>query len=383
MRSQPRLQVADLCAGWQADGTLLNNLVDGRPPMLLGPDALSVLDDDDPEAWHTLEPLAGDSTRRARRIDVWRDDLVHVDVFFRDSVMSPEGEGDGGARVHRRHDRRSRDDDRRRLPCRPARPPVARVPAGDRERGAHRRRASARPPARGAHAAGGSDARARTSTTSSAASRTSTGSPGSLRARSMFRVTRRRTCRSVADRRCRSRCGTTAGAAPTTRASTTPGRLARSRRCWMRSSPTAAAASSPSRMSAAVISAISAVSTACAAHTPAKQSACSSSRTDADSGALAVVADPVVGAEQVLHVVAVLVRDHVGLGEAPALCAEPGSQIVVEPEVDVHLPVGRAVEGPDRRVGDPAPGRHLTVEEDGLRRCVPLARRPTSTPAPS
>ncbi len=92
MRSQPRLQIADLCAGWQADGTLLDNLVDGRPPMLLGPVALPVLDDDDPEAWHQVAPLPGDATRRARRIDVWRDDLVHADVFFRDSVMSPEGQ---------------------------------------------------------------------------------------------------------------------------------------------------------------------------------------------------------------------------------------------------------------------------------------------------
>ena len=61
--------------------------------MLLGPGAPPVLDDDgDPDAWHTIPPLPADSTRRARRIDVWRDDLVHVDVFFRDSVMAPDGE---------------------------------------------------------------------------------------------------------------------------------------------------------------------------------------------------------------------------------------------------------------------------------------------------
>jgi Protein of unknown function (DUF2889) len=87
VRSQPRLQVADLCAGWQAGGTLLANIVDGRPPTLLGPIALPVIEDDDPHAWHTTERLPDDSTRRARRIDVWRDDLIHVDVFFRDSYM--------------------------------------------------------------------------------------------------------------------------------------------------------------------------------------------------------------------------------------------------------------------------------------------------------
>ena len=59
--------------------------------MLVGPVALPVLADDDPDGWHALERLPGDATRRARRIDVWLDELVHVDVFFRDSVMSPEG----------------------------------------------------------------------------------------------------------------------------------------------------------------------------------------------------------------------------------------------------------------------------------------------------
>ncbi len=91
MAAGPRLQIADICAGWQTDGTLLNNLVDGRPPTLLGPVALAVLEGEDPDAWHAYPRLPGDATRRARRIDVWRDDAVHVDVFFRDSVMAPDG----------------------------------------------------------------------------------------------------------------------------------------------------------------------------------------------------------------------------------------------------------------------------------------------------
>ncbi len=90
--SQPRLQVADLCAGWQAGGTLLANLVDDRPPALLGPIALSVSGDDDPDGWHHTEPMPADSMRRARRIDVWRDDLIHADVFFRDSLMGADGQ---------------------------------------------------------------------------------------------------------------------------------------------------------------------------------------------------------------------------------------------------------------------------------------------------
>jgi hypothetical protein len=88
----PRLQVPDLCAGWQEGGTLLRNLVEGGPPATLGPVAPSVLDDDDPDAWHHPEPLPPDGMRRARRIDVWRDELLHVDVFFRDSMMHADGE---------------------------------------------------------------------------------------------------------------------------------------------------------------------------------------------------------------------------------------------------------------------------------------------------
>ena len=87
----PRLQVPDLCAGWQEGGTLLHNLLDGGPPATVGPVAPSVLDDGDPDAWHRLEPLGPDAMRRARRIDVWRDDLVHVDVFFRNSMMHRDG----------------------------------------------------------------------------------------------------------------------------------------------------------------------------------------------------------------------------------------------------------------------------------------------------
>ena len=63
--------------------------------------------------------------------------------------------------------------------------------------------------------------------------------------------------------------------------------------------------------------------------------------------ALAVVADALVGAEQVLDVVAVLVGDHVGLGERAAAGAEARAQFVVEVEVDVDGLVGGAVERAD------------------------------------
>jgi hypothetical protein len=82
----PRLQIADICAGWQTGGTLLANVVDGRPPVLLGPDAPVIPDERDPLGWVPFAPLPAYATRRIRRLDVWRDDdNVRVDVFFRDT----------------------------------------------------------------------------------------------------------------------------------------------------------------------------------------------------------------------------------------------------------------------------------------------------------
>ena len=93
MRSQPRLQVADLCAGWQAGGTLLTNLVDGRPPMLLGPVAPPVLDRRRSRRLAHARAVAGRlDTPSPPASTCGATTLVHVDVFFRDSVMSPEGD---------------------------------------------------------------------------------------------------------------------------------------------------------------------------------------------------------------------------------------------------------------------------------------------------
>jgi len=46
---------------------------------------------DDPEGWHafTAQPEVG--MRRARRIDVWVDDLLRIDSAFQDSATNPQG----------------------------------------------------------------------------------------------------------------------------------------------------------------------------------------------------------------------------------------------------------------------------------------------------
>jgi hypothetical protein len=89
-KTEIRLQQADICAGWQSGGTLLANLEDGRPPVLLGPDAPDLRDTDDPLDWVAFDPLPAYSTRRIRRLDVWRTTtsdggVVRVDGFFRDT----------------------------------------------------------------------------------------------------------------------------------------------------------------------------------------------------------------------------------------------------------------------------------------------------------
>ena len=80
-----------------------------------------------------------------------------------------------------------------------------------------------------------------------------------------------------------------------------------------------------------------------------------------------------VDAEDVLHVVADLVREHVGLREVAALGAEARAQVLVEAEVDVRLLVERAVERPHRRLRHAAARLHGLAEEDELRR--PVASR--------
>jgi hypothetical protein len=52
----------------------------------------SLINSDDPHGWHPLAELPDVSMRRARRIDVWREeDLVHIHSGFQDSSGDPSG----------------------------------------------------------------------------------------------------------------------------------------------------------------------------------------------------------------------------------------------------------------------------------------------------
>ncbi len=88
------IQQADLCAGWRADGTIIQGLDEGLPPVVTGPDAPS-LASDDPWAWHDLPgELPAHAMRRRRRIDLVPgedDGPLVVDAMFRDSHVDDEG----------------------------------------------------------------------------------------------------------------------------------------------------------------------------------------------------------------------------------------------------------------------------------------------------
>ncbi len=129
---------------------------------------------------------------------------------------------------------------------------------------------------------------------------------------------------------------------------------------WMRSSPTEPAAVSPSSRSPCSSSPRSNVE---CAHTPARQSACSSVRTESAlrwSGfSRGRVVDLLGDAGERLHVVAVLVRDHVRLGEVAGRLEALG-ELAEEAEVEVDLAVERAVERPGAGGAGAAAGRRAS-----------------------
>ena len=82
----------DICAGWVADGTLMGGMTDFGPPLQAGPVADEIESDGDPLGWHEHGALPPNSTRRRRRLDVWRDgDVGSVECFFRDTHVDVNG----------------------------------------------------------------------------------------------------------------------------------------------------------------------------------------------------------------------------------------------------------------------------------------------------
>jgi hypothetical protein len=83
---------ADLCAGFATGATIMNEIErTGSPPVVTGPAAPALADQDDPMAWHDIGPLPPHSMRRTRRIDVRPGEPATVDAIFRDSYVRPDG----------------------------------------------------------------------------------------------------------------------------------------------------------------------------------------------------------------------------------------------------------------------------------------------------
>ena len=108
-------------------------------------------------------------------------------------------------------------------------------------------------------------------------------------------------------------------------------------------------------------------------------------RLELDAHLTALRAGVAVGAVevagQILDVMPVLVREDVRLCERPAARAELRLQLIEEAEVDVDVPIARAVERPGRRGRRAAAGLDAAVEEPRSRPARTHEASSTSTPA--
>jgi hypothetical protein len=85
-----------VCAGFRPGSSALN--ADGTSSAQQSfADVCDLRRTDDPDGWHAFTDQADVGMRRARRIDVWVDDLIRIDAAFQDSATNPQG---GRTAVH-------------------------------------------------------------------------------------------------------------------------------------------------------------------------------------------------------------------------------------------------------------------------------------------
>ena len=93
LRSAQLLNRADICAGFQSGGTMMQLVSQrGTAAIVVGPEAPDV-GRDDPHGWHDLPPLEPTAMRRRRLLDVSPDGAGRLRVFawFRDTFRHPDG----------------------------------------------------------------------------------------------------------------------------------------------------------------------------------------------------------------------------------------------------------------------------------------------------
>jgi hypothetical protein len=93
-------QMEGICAGFRPGSSALTSegTADGMIQSSARVEPLARADD--PIGWHELPIQQGVGMRRARRVDVWLDDVIHIDAGFQDSGTSPQG---GREAIHEYH----------------------------------------------------------------------------------------------------------------------------------------------------------------------------------------------------------------------------------------------------------------------------------------
>lgn len=88
------LALADACQGWRTGEYQMNEVGAGRMPLPIGPVPNDLDDGSDPLAWHEVNLPPGDTFRRSRRLDLWREDeVLAIDLHYRDAYRPVDRPG--------------------------------------------------------------------------------------------------------------------------------------------------------------------------------------------------------------------------------------------------------------------------------------------------
>ncbi|HEX8594976.1 MAG TPA: DUF2889 domain-containing protein [Pseudomonas sp.] len=88
--AQRRERMTGVCTGFAEGSSALTDIRGQQGNARVVP---GLANPDDPAGWHALPAHAGVNMRRARRIDVWREDgVIRIDAMFQDTASTPGGE---------------------------------------------------------------------------------------------------------------------------------------------------------------------------------------------------------------------------------------------------------------------------------------------------